>query len=95
MPKSIVPSWDPAFADRSPCFDLLRPVLEQLDCSRFPSVDRLQQLVDGIVPRCANRALNLVAAGSASNEPYERRVFQTGDLAVRANDWHDLFNVLV
>ena len=95
MPKSVVKPWDPAFADRSPCFDPLRPALEQLDGSRFPSLDRLQRLVDGIVPRRANRALNLVLAGSASPEPYERRVFQHGDVAMRANDWHDLFNVLV
>lgn len=47
------------------------------------------------MPRGANRALNLVLAGSAADEPYEQRVFQTGDLAVRADDWHDLFNVLV
>jgi len=70
-------------------------VLQRLECSRFPSLAHLQRLVDGIVPRRANRALNLVLAGSASPEPYERRVFQHGDLAVRADDWHDLFNVLV
>jgi hypothetical protein len=95
MPESVVQPWDPAFADRSPCFDPLRSVLERLDCSRFPSLERLQRLVDGIVPTCANRALKVVLAESASPDPYERRVFETGELAVRSNDWHDLFNVLV
>ena len=95
MPKSAVNSWDPAFADRSPCFDPLRPALQRLDSSRFPSLADLQPLVDGIAARYANSALNLVLAESASPEPYEQRVFQHGDLAVRADDWHDFFNVLV
>ena len=54
----------------------------------------MQQLVGDIVPTCANRALKLVLAESASPGSYERRVFETGELAVRSNDWHDLFNVL-
>ena len=95
MPKSVVELWDPAFADRSPCFDTLRPALERLDCSRFPSLGCLQQLVDDIVPTCAKRALKLAPAESASPDPYERRVFETGELAVRSSHWHDLFNVLV
>lgn len=95
MRHSVAHTWDPAFAERSPCFDALRPLLKQLDCSRFPSLDPLQRLVDEIVPRRANRALKLVLAGSASPDSYERRVFETGELAVRSNDWHDLFNVLV
>jgi len=95
MAKSVVEPWDPAFADRSPCFDPLRPTLERLDCSRFPLRADLQQLVDDIVPTRAKRALKLVLAESASPDPYERRVFETGELAVRSSDWHDLFNVLV
>jgi DUF3025 family protein len=95
MPKSLLQPWDPSFAERSPCFDPLRPALERLHCSRFPSLGCLQQLVDEIVPTRASRALKLVHAESASPDPYERRVFETGELAVRSNHWHDLFNVLV
>jgi hypothetical protein len=95
MRSSVAHTWDPALADRSLCFDPLRLVLKQLDCAQFPSLDRLQRLVDGLTAGRANRALKLVLAESASPEPYERRLFQTGDLAVCANDWHDLFNVLV
>jgi hypothetical protein len=94
MSKPAVRPWDSTFAARSPCFDPLRPVLERLNCTGFPSLADLQRVVDEMMVGEVRRALRLVPAEAAAREPYERRVFESNALAVRA-DWHDLFNVLV
>jgi hypothetical protein len=89
--------WDPSFPDRSPAFEPLRAVVAALGGARFPSLVDLQRVVDATAPKVVgeSRSLRLVCVEPGSGEPYEPRIFRSGELAVRADNWHDLFNVLV
>jgi hypothetical protein len=69
-----------------------------LDGASFPSPADLQGLLDAAgrkVTAGARHSLLVVPVEPGSGEPYEPRIFRSGQLAVRADNWHDLFNVLV
>jgi hypothetical protein len=90
--------WDPSFPDRSPGFEPLRAVTAALGGASFPSLLDLQRVLHAGAPKVPGsdgRSLRLVPAGPGSGEPYEPRIFRSEELPVRADNWHDLFNVLV
>src|SRR5882724_11395820 len=55
--------------------------------------DRLQPLVH----RATGNALSFVDQEALATDPmhYESRIFQRGEIATRANNWHDLLNALI
>jgi hypothetical protein len=90
--------WDPSFPDRSPGFEPLRAVMGALGGAGFPSLLDLQRVLHAAAPKVVGsegRSLRLVPAGPGSGEPYEPRILRSEELPVRADNWHDLFNVLV
>ena len=100
MTRPVPPpcAWDPAFADRSPAFEPLQRSASKLGSTTFPSIADLQRLADSALPPIgvgdARRPLRVVALDPDQDDPYERRVFLTGEVPVRTANWHDLFNVL-
>jgi Protein of unknown function (DUF3025) len=90
--------WDRSFPDRSPGFDPLRAGIAGLGGACFPSLADLQGLLDAAERKLiagTGHPLRLIRVGPTPGGPYEPRVFRSGELAVRADNWHDLFNVLV
>ena len=58
----------------------------------WPSIDALNALrPDGMRERFAAQTRELLADGLH----YEQRIAERGEIATRANNWHDLFNALV
>lgn len=86
---------------RGPMFEPLMPVLAGLDCTAWPTIAGLKQLVASRRPEVVSGGglpLQLVkhdAKATRFEARYEPRVYLKGELQVRENDWHDFFNVLV
>jgi hypothetical protein len=93
-------AWDRGCL-RGPMFEPLMPVLAALDCTAWPTIAGLQQLVSSRRPVVASGAgvpMKLVkqdAKATRFEARYEPRAYLKGELQVRENDWHDFFNVLV
>ncbi|MDH3289020.1 MAG: DUF3025 domain-containing protein [Betaproteobacteria bacterium] len=93
--------WDPDFLAHSPLFEPLRTRAPDSFNAQWPGLPALQSLLDRQDPpvRVAGGALlrvvPQVSKAGRSEVRYEERIYRRGELQVRANDWHDLFNLLV
>lgn len=87
-------NWNAEFAGTMPLLSPLRRVARQFGGDEWPSLTLLQRVIAAADVRVATGLpLRLVPAGGAL--PYEIRVYESGELECRDNNWHDLFNVLV
>jgi hypothetical protein len=77
--------------------ETLRVRTGRLGTDTWPSADDLQRLGDGTLVAGSGVALRFVQAGEERRAelPYERRIFELGEVVCRREDWHDLFNALV
>jgi hypothetical protein len=92
--------WDPLFLERSAMFEPLRPAgLAFSKLSDWPTLDACQRMLAGKgIINAAGLPLRLVSQGPKSDKPedkYEARIYLKGEVQVRSQNWHDLFNVLV
>jgi hypothetical protein len=81
---------------RGPAFAPIRPALDRLDPSRWPSHADLDSLAGGVVT-AGGAPIRFVpprAQGEAGRPYYERRIAESGEVETRADNWHDLFNAL-
>jgi Protein of unknown function (DUF3025) len=89
--------WSGADA-RSGLFDPLRDLLARLP-SGWPSTADLQRLADSqeILPRTASgqRIVFVPPAAGIDRPAYEARIFLAGEVEVRPENAHDVFNALV
>jgi hypothetical protein len=67
------------------------------DLTGWPSVSDLKRLAGPGVVSGAGVPLRFVEAGAQARPElsYERRIFESGEVVCRSDDWHDLFNALV
>ncbi len=95
-------SWNPYFLKTSPAFEPLLGVgniFEQMIC--WPSHDTLNNLIYRLpepINTCSNKQLHFVqqsASIQTFTQQYEARVYLTGEVQTRTENWHDLFNALV
>lgn len=91
--------WDKASLLASPLFEALHPVITQLEPTRFPELSDLNALIEQVsvnvrpgLPLCC---MAQAQGRLAFEQQYEPRCYLKGELQVRANNWHDLLNVLV
>jgi hypothetical protein len=78
-----------------PVFDSIRRWLDRLPTGSWPTLDCLNALAEESQVRTASgRPLRFVAP-SAADPYYEVHLHETGCVATRAQNWHDLFNALV
>jgi hypothetical protein len=88
-------SWREALA--APIFAPLRPSLRRLAPDRFPRHDELNALAAPSLVSGGGAPIRFVPPAPAK-EPsarYETRIFETGEVQTRPDNWHDLFNALV
>lgn len=86
-----------------PLFQSLQPVLARVawPAGQWPSHADYQALLDGMVPSphtAGGAPLKVVAQAASAHqweEGYEPRIYLTGELQTRDENWHDLFNLLV
>ena len=95
---TIAPAaWDPDFAARSSLFEPLRAALQHLPRSSWPTCDELDRLARAEPPLRVHNGLpvRFVPQPAASPLAYETRAYRHGEVQMRAENWHDLFNALV
>lgn len=95
MPMTSIDAAPAAFATR-PLFEPIAGLLARFGSRPLPCVDELNRLLDEVAP----------AASSGSGKPirfvvpheedpaYEERIYATGEVPTRPDDWHDFFNAM-
>ena len=92
MAARLTPALD------APIFAALTPLLGRLPTDRFPRHDELNALAIAPVASGGGAPIRFVPPAAASREfsaQYEVRIFETGEVQTRPDNWHDLFNALV
>ena len=93
--------WNKAALLRSPLFAPLHPVLAELESEGFPTLDDCNALLAVHHPPITVRSgvpLRFVPQKSGKlpfEAQYEPRCYLTGEVQMRAHNWHDLLNALV
>jgi hypothetical protein len=95
------PEWNKAALWESPLFAPLHPILADFGGDVFPDLQDCNKLLAAVNPPITvqnGMPLRFVPqeCGKLSFEAqYEPRCYLTGEVQMRAHDWHDLFNALV
>src|SRR5712691_8119846 len=82
----------------APIFTALTPLLGRLPRDRLPRHDELNALTVPEGVSGGGAPIRFVPPAAPSREfsaQYEVRIFETGEVQTRPDDWHDLFNALV
>jgi hypothetical protein len=82
----------------APIFAPLRALLGGLPQDRFPRLEELNALASPAVVSGGGAPIRFVTPAAPSREfsaQYEVRIFETGAVQTRPDNWHDLFNALV
>lgn len=102
MPQTDPPDWCPDFAQRSPLFEPLRECATAFTgfTQGWPDLAMYQQVLDalpGPIRTHSGQALKIVPQDSRPQrfeEHYAPRIFMTGELQTRRENWHDFFQFL-
>lgn len=81
---------DPAF----PGWHGYRHLLGALPDGDFPDAEALNALLPSGVNSSNGRPIRFVPSADLPAGDYEQRIFETGHVSTRENNWHDLFNAL-
>lgn len=95
--------WNPHFDRLSPIFEPFWPLKEAIGkLANWPTcqhLNNLKQQISNEVITHSGFPVRFISEGDAANDDfaqqYEARVFLTGAVATRPENWHDLFNALV
>jgi len=88
-------SWlnniDPALPYWQDCL----PFLKQLDTESFPDCHQLNALLpDGMISE-GGQNIRFVKSTDLDDGAYEHRIYTTGQISTRPDNWHDLFNAMI
>lgn len=80
----------------SPAHACFADLIARLPATHFPGCDELNALLDEWHRSGSGLPIRFVPDGEGAlrDEPYEARIFRTGEVATRECNWHDLFNAL-
>ncbi len=98
---AAVQGWDPDSVKRSPMFAPLAGVVARLPQSYWPDVEVLNRMLElrdrPVTNACGApiRFVTQVGKPACFEEEFEPRTFLRGEVLVRSENWHDLFNALV
>ncbi len=94
--------WKPDFLENSPLFEPLVAIGSSLEkLSHWPKLSDLADLINGLSRKIVARSGKSICFVQQSKtvhefeERYEARIYLTGEVQTRLNNWHDLFNALV
>ncbi|MBT8069587.1 MAG: DUF3025 domain-containing protein [Gammaproteobacteria bacterium] len=71
------------------------PYLEQLAGTGFPGCGQLNGLMKPGLRSHGGHAIRFVPSEQLDDDGYEHRIYTTGQVSTRKDNWHDLFNALV
>jgi len=101
--------WDAHFLDRSPAFEPFLPLSGQIrvftNWPAFQDLNNLKRLACKGVATCSGMPVQFVSqtsegknsgySGNTAIRQYENRIYLTGEVPTRQENWHDFFNALV
>lgn len=79
---------------REPWWHDYRPLLDRLGSPHTAGTERLNELLPPGAASGGGKPLRFVPAAELPGVGYEQRIFATGQVSTRANNWHDRFNAL-
>jgi hypothetical protein len=71
------------------------PFLKQLTGRDFPTCDQLTALLPDGLSSESGQSIRFVPSTELDDGAYEHRIYTTGQVSTRPDNWHDLFNALV
>lgn len=71
------------------------PHLQSLSGNNFPACGQLNDLLQPDLCSHSGKPIHFVPSEQLDEEPYEQRIFNSGSVSTRPDNWHDLFNALV
>ena len=71
------------------------PFLQQFTGRDFPSCDQLTALLPDGLSSESGQGIRFVPSTELDDGAYEHRIYTTGQVSTRPDNWHDLFNALV
>ncbi len=98
MARNIINQWDPEFLERSLIFADLKILLRNIQLSDWPGCQGLLSLLASPITLSSGKALDMQPQDENLPYPemgYEERVFKTGIISTREQNWHDLFNAFI
>jgi hypothetical protein len=101
MRMKQAPEWNREALLQSPLFAPLHPILADLEVGGFPTLRDCNALLDARQPPITvqrGMPLRFVAQQRGKlpfEAQYEPRCYLTGEVQMRAHNWHDLLNALV
>ena len=104
MNNTLQPGWDAGFADKSPLFDPVRALVQELTTEQadtWPTLDDYQRLLDTYSHDLRSQygaTIHFVDQGdrpASFEQQYEPRIYLTGAVQTRRQNWHDFFQLLV
>lgn len=71
------------------------PFLQQLTGRDFPTCEQLTALLPDGLSSGDQQSIRFVPSTELDDGAYEHRIYTTGQVSTRPDNWHDLFNALV
>jgi hypothetical protein len=71
------------------------PFLDQLKGTQIPACEQLNSLLPRGLKSESGQAIHFVPSTELDDGAYEHRIYTTGQVSTRPDNWHDLFNALV
>jgi len=71
------------------------PFLQQLSGPDFPECEQLNELLADNLCSFGGSRIRFVASTELEEGAYEQRIYTSGQVSTRPDNWHDLFNALV
>ena len=78
-----------------PCWEGYRELIAGLPPDSFPDPEDLGCLLPPGAASGNGLPIRFVPASHLPGVPYEKHIYETGEVSTRENSWHDLFNALV
>ena len=101
--------WDALFFDRSPAFEPFLPLSGFIPAFKnwptFQQLNHLKAMMHADITTCSGIPVQFVSqisvgknseySGNVAVRQYENRIYLTGEVPTRQDNWHDFFNALV
>jgi len=88
-------SWLSSIDTALPYWQDCLPILKQLDPDTFPDCRQLNALLPGGLVSGGGQPICFVKSTELGDDTYEHRIYTTGQVSTRPDNWHDLFNALI
>lgn len=89
-------NWDPLWPARSPIYEPLREAAAHLGAgASWPDLEAGNRMLQSGARPILTRSGKPVRLVPQADGHYETRIYLTGEVQTRSENWHDLFNALV